>query len=150
MKIKTKLQRKDPGLPVYVVVPGKFVKPWELSGTTIIEGTANGFPFGRRTIKAWGKGTDDWFVEFTAPFCKTAGLNVGDDIVLELQLADTSTPEELQSLLTNSKKLSSLWLALPKRDRRDAGEYIRAGKALATREKRASAITEKLQSIAKK
>src|SRR5688572_5099654 len=116
MKIKTKLQRKDPGLPVYVVVPGKFVKPWELSGTTIIEGTANGFPFGRRTIKAWGKGTDDWFVEFIAPFCKTAGLNVGDDIVVELQRADTSTPEELQSLLTNSKKLASLWLALPERD----------------------------------
>lgn len=150
MKIKTKLQRKDPSLPVYVVVSGKFVKPWGLNATTIIEGTANGFPFGRRTIKAWGKGTDDWFVEFTAPFCKTAGLNVGDDIVLELQRADTSTPEELQSLLTNSKKLASLWLALPERDRRDAGEYIRAGKALATREKRASAITKKLQSIAKK
>jgi hypothetical protein len=150
MKIKTQLQRKDPRLPVYVVVPGKFVQPWGLSGTTIIEGTANGFPIGRRTIKAWGKGIDDWFVEFTAPFCKVAGLNVGDDVILELQRADISTPEELQDLLARSKKLDSMWMALPEKDRRDAGEFIRAGKVLATRQKRASVITEKLQGNAKK
>lgn len=88
MRLTTQLQRKHPKLPVYVVIPGRHVRPWGLTGTTLIEGTANGFPFGRRNIKSWGKGSDDWFVEFTKPFCTTAGLSVGDQVVLELELAD--------------------------------------------------------------
>src|SRR5262245_60457228 len=126
VRLATLLQRKDPRLPVYVVIPGRHVQPWALTGTTVIEGTANGFSFGRRTIKAWGKATEDWFVEFTAPFCKTARLNVGDRVDLELQLADASTPKELESILVKSKSLAAAWLALSERERRDAGEYIRA------------------------
>lgn len=145
VQLSTRLQRKDPGLPVYVVIPSRHVQPWGLTGTTVIEGTANGFPFGRRTIKAWGKGSDDWFVELTAPFCKTAHLNVGDRVVLELQLADASTPSELESILSKSKRLEAAWLALTDRERRDAGEYIRAAKARATRERRAASIAERLR-----
>jgi hypothetical protein len=33
----------------------------------------------------WGKESHDWFVELTAPFCKTARMNVGDRVVLELR-----------------------------------------------------------------
>lgn len=144
IKVTTQLQRKHPSLPVFVVVPGKLVQPWALVGTTMIEGTANGKAFGRRTIKAWGKGIDDWFVEFTAPFCKNAGLNVGDSIALELRLADTSTPEELATLLAQSKSLTAAWQALTERERRETSEFIRAGKAPATRAKRAVTIAEKL------
>lgn len=149
VKLSTQLQRKDPRLPVYVVVPGRYVQPWNLSGTTVIEGTANGFPFGRRTIKAWGKGTDDWFVEFTSPFCKTASLSVGDPVSLNIQLADTSTPQELKSLFLVSNDLEVAWLALSERERRDAGEYIRAAKTQATRERRAATVAERLRGIAK-
>jgi hypothetical protein len=46
VEVSTQLQRKDPRLPVYVVIPGRYVQPWDLSGTTVIEGTANGIPFG--------------------------------------------------------------------------------------------------------
>ena len=145
VRVSTRLQRKDPRLPVYVVIPDRHVQPWGLTGTTVIEGTANGFPFGRRTIKGWGKGNHDWFVEFTAPFCKKARLNVGDRVVLELQLADASTPKELESILSNSKDLAASWLACSERERRDAGEYIRAARAQLTRERRAASIAEKLR-----
>ena len=55
MKLSMPLQRKDPRLPMYVVIPNRYVQSWNLSGTTVIEGTANGFPLGRRTVKAWDK-----------------------------------------------------------------------------------------------
>jgi hypothetical protein len=145
VRISARLQRKDPSLPVYVVIPGRHVQPWRLTGTKVIEGTANGVPFGRRTIKAWGKGADDWFVEFTAPFCKTASLSVGDRIALELRIADASTPPELDKILSKNKNMTAAWLALSERERRDAGEHIRAAKAQATRERRAVAIAEGLR-----
>ena len=145
VRVSARLQRKDPSLPVYVVIPGRHVEPWGLSGTTLVEGTANGYPFGRRTIKAWGKGSDDWFVEFTAPFCKAAGVSVGDGVDLELELADTSTPKELDSILAKSERLTTAWLALSDRERREAREHVRAAKAESTRERRAASIADRLR-----
>lgn len=145
VRLSTRLERKDPSLPVYVVIPSRHVRPWSLTGTTVIEGTANGVPFGRRTIKAWGKGSDEWFVEFTAPFCKAARLKVGDRVALELRLADASTPMELERFIAKNKSLRAAWLELSARERRDAGEHIRAGKGQATRDRRAASIAEKLR-----
>jgi len=145
MKLSIPLQRKDPRLPVYVVIPNRHVQSWNLYGTTVIEGTANGFPIGRRTIKAWGKGTDDWFVEFTASFCKTANLHVGDIVSLDVEVADMSVPQELQDILLKSKCLEITWQALSESDRRVACEHIRAAKTQATRERRAAVLAEKLQ-----
>jgi hypothetical protein len=149
VEVSTQLQRKDPRLPVYVVIPGRYVQPWDLSGTAVIEGTANGIPFGRRTLKAWGKGTDDWFVEFTSPFCKVASLGVGDPVSLNIRLADTSTPQELKTIFLKRNGLEVAWLALSERERRDACEHIRAAKKQATRERRAAAMAEKLRGAAK-
>jgi hypothetical protein len=111
----------------------------------VIDGTANGVPFGRRTIKAWGKGTDDWFVEFTAPICKAASLGVGDRVALELRIADASAPSELQNILSKNRSAAAAWVTLSKAERRNAGEHIRAAKAPATRQRRAMAIVERLR-----
>jgi hypothetical protein len=143
--LSAKLQRKDPGLPVFVVIPDKVVAPWKIGGTTIVEGTANGHCFGRRTIKPWGKGIDAWFVEFTATICKAAGLAVGETIALELWPADSSTPEELDTLISASKGLSRSWSKLTERQRREASEHIRAAKNSSTRERRAKAIADGLR-----
>jgi hypothetical protein len=145
VRLSARLQRKAPSLPVYVAIPGRHVQPWGLTGTTVVEGSANGFPFGRRTIKAWGKGADDWFIEFTAPFCKAASLSVGDRIALELQVADSATPPELEKILSRTKSMTAAWLALSERERRDASEHIRAARTPATRERRAVAIAERLR-----
>ncbi len=100
--------------------------------------------FGRRNIKAWGKGSDDWFVEFTAPFCKAAGLAVGDEVELVLRLADASTPPELEALLSGNRRLAAAWLSLSDSMRRDANEQVRAAKNEATRQRRAATIAAKL------
>jgi hypothetical protein len=112
----------------------------------VVEGSANGVVFGRRNIKAWGKGSADWFIEFTAPFCKAANLAVGDDIALELQVADASTPPELESLLAQNRHLGTAWATLSDSARRDAGEHIRAAKNAATRQRRAAAVIAALRS----
>ena len=142
--LTSKLLRKDPRLPVYVVIPGKAVASWKLTGTIVVEGTANGHSFGRRNLKAWGKGTDDWFLEFTAPFCQAAALAEGDSLALVFSPADESPPEEIESLLRSSKALSKAWSSLSDSQRRDASEHVRAAKTPATRERRAAAILGKL------
>ena len=142
--VSTVLERKNPGLPVFVVIPGRFIASWKLAGTTVIEGTANGRAFGRRNIKAWGKGSDNWFLEFTAPFCRAAGLDVGDSISLQLRVADMSLPPELETLLLTSKALTQSWAKLTDAQRRDASEHVRATKSLAARKRRAEAVVGKL------
>jgi len=97
------------------------------------------------TIKRWGKGSDAWFIELTAERCKRAGLIIGDDVELELSLADMSTLPELDCLLSESPELTERWLALTDRERREAGEHIRAGKAQATRTRRTAVIASRLR-----
>ncbi len=143
--LSTRLQRKDPRLPVFVLIPGRCVRAWKLTGTAVIEGSANEHSFGRRTLKAWGKGTDDWFMEFTTPFCETAGLSVGATVRLSIRLADASTPPELERILWQSQDLNAAWSALSERQRREAREHIRATRTQATRERRAAAIAERLR-----
>jgi hypothetical protein len=138
------VQRKDPRLPVYVVLPAQVVEPWGLTGTTIVAGTVNGSPMGRRTIKAWGKGTGDWFVEFTAPLCARAGLSVGDRLELELEIADTSEPQELRQALAASKELSAAWSVLSTSEKRNAAEHIRSAKTQQTRARRVALLSDRL------
>lgn len=88
-------------------------------------------------------------MEFTSPFCRTAGLSVHDLVSLNIQLADTSTPQELQSIFVKSNELEVAWLALPERERSDAGEHIRAAKTQVTRERRAATVADRLRGIAK-
>jgi uncharacterized protein YdeI (YjbR/CyaY-like superfamily) len=84
-------------------------------------------------------------VEFTASFCKTANLHVGDIVSLDVEIADMSIPQELQDILLRNKGLEVTWLTLSESDRRIACEHIRAAKAKATRERRAATVAEKLQ-----
>jgi hypothetical protein len=44
----TGLQRKDPKLPFCVVVPNALVAPWGPDATTVVEGTVDHHPMGRR------------------------------------------------------------------------------------------------------
>ncbi len=55
VRLTARLQRKDPRLPVYVVISADHLKSWALAGTTVVEGSANGVDFGRRNLKAWAR-----------------------------------------------------------------------------------------------
>lgn len=139
------LQRKDPKLPVYVVVPYAQVAHWNLEATVMVEGTINGKPFGRRSIKRMNTTTDsDWFVEYTAPICKALGVEVGDELMVSLSLAATDMPNELEDLLSMNPGIRASWNALSKYTRRISAEHVRAGKTEATRLRRAQVIASKL------
>ncbi|MEN1727487.1 MAG: hypothetical protein AAGJ52_03515, partial [Pseudomonadota bacterium] len=132
VQLTTELRRKRPSLPVFLVVPAETVRAWGLAGTAVIEGTANGVSFGRRSIKAWGRGADCWFIEFTQRFCDQAQLRVGETVVIEFSLADTSPPPELAAHFSMECGLEAAWERWSERDRREAGEHIRAAKQPAT------------------
>lgn len=142
------LQRKDPKLPVYVLVPCAAVAHWQLEATTMVEGTINGQAFGRRSMKKMNATPhSDWFVEFTAPICKVLGVQVGDDLQVSLHLAASETPKELEDQLSVSPDIRALWSSLSEYTRRTGAEHVRAGKTEATRLRRAQAIAAKLRSI---
>lgn len=137
------LARKDPRLPVYVVLPHAVVAPWGLQATTLVEGTANGHALERRTLKRWDTSPrSPWFLEFTAPWCKAAGVAVGDALQVELTRASTDVPAELQALLTQSPGRAAVWQGLSGAMQRVAMEHIRAGKSPATRERRAALLVQ--------
>jgi hypothetical protein len=140
------LQRKDPRLPVYVVVPNAFVTGWCLAGTTVVEGTVNGQIMGRRSMKRLSKAQDsDWFVEYTGPFCKLAGIAVGDILTIALWPGSVNLPDELDSLLRLDSSLRSAWNGLSDYSRRTSMEHIRAGKTAAARVRRAEAIVDQMR-----
>jgi hypothetical protein len=136
-----KLERKHPKLPVYVVVPVERARALKLQATAVVEGTANGHLFGRRTIKPWDSSEHShWFVEFTTPFCTQASLKVGNNLELVLWLADPALPVELETALNQSQALREAWNNLSDYTRRSSAEHVHAGKSLATRSRRSAAI----------
>jgi hypothetical protein len=139
------LLRKDPRLPVYIVVPHAVVAPWQLQATNVVEGSVNGCAMGRRTIKRWDASPGSpWFVEFTAPFCQAAGIAVGDGLDVSLVLAATDMPDELRAQLTGHAVAMAAWDRLSESKRRTAMEFVRSGKTANTRERRAASMAERL------
>jgi Bacteriocin-protection, YdeI or OmpD-Associated/Domain of unknown function (DUF1905) len=144
--LDAELLRKDPKLPVYVIVPYLCVANWKLESTVMVGGTINGVEFGRRSIKRMNPTNhSDWFIEYTAPICKAAGVGVGDKLNISLRLASTENPEELEALLANNPRVRASWNSLSEYARRTSGEHIRAGKTEATRLRRAQSIVSKLK-----
>jgi hypothetical protein len=115
IRLVATLQRKDARLPVFIVVPGHFVQPLTLTGTTVVEGVVDGHPIGRRTLKPWGKGSEDWFLELTSDFCASARLVTGQAVSVALILADTSLPTELAAELARNSDHHSAWQQLSAR-----------------------------------
>ncbi len=146
LRFTSTLARKDPRLPVYVVVPFATVAPWALQTTTLVEGTANGHALGRRTLKRWDASPQaPWFLEFTAPWCKAASVTVGDALQLVLARTSTEAPAELQTLLAQAPELAAAWQQRTDAVQRVAMEHIRAGKSAATRERRAALLAQQLR-----
>jgi hypothetical protein len=139
----TTLERKDPRLPVYFVVPAARMADWGLAGTVVVEGRVNGTSLGRRTLKKWD--ADRWFVELAAPLCKAADLKQGDKLNVELVLADEGPPEELQAVLEAQPDLARRWSQVPRAQARAAMEHVRAGKSPSTRTRRAEALAARLR-----
>lgn len=117
--------RKHPSLQGYVVVPAAQVAPWQLTGTTTVEGTITGpsgtAPLGRRSLKRWDD--DRWFVELTAKHLAATGLAVGGTASLSLSLASDALPPELEAWLTDPDARRA-WDGLTAPQRRMAREEL--------------------------
>jgi hypothetical protein len=90
------IERKQPHLPRFVVIPSRLVAAWRLPGTAAVEGKLDVTELGRRTIKSWDK--DRWFIEIPEPLCRRAQVDTGSRVMLTLRLASTDLPDELSSL----------------------------------------------------
>ncbi|MGQ0642143.1 MAG: YdeI/OmpD-associated family protein [Gemmatimonadaceae bacterium] len=136
LRVKTVVERHHPGLPRLVTIALATVAKWGLTETTTIEGTINGTPLGRRSIKRW----DDrkcWWIDLPEPLCRKAGVDVGDMVQLELRLADEALPDELATLLQKKPAAKKAWDALTTNQQRTLREEVAAAKQSTTRRRRA-------------
>ncbi len=139
LRFRTQLQRKDPGLPVFIRIPGEVVAPWKLTEWRSVEGSLDGHDFGRRTIKDWTPGPD-WFVEFLKPYLDAAGLKPGDQVDVELRLADMTIPEEIARRLKSDPEFARAYEALIPNHKRKAIEHYLEAKTRAGRTARLDKI----------
>ena len=90
IRFVAKVMRKQPGLPRYIIV-----KAAHLAGRTaaframVRLNASRPFP---RNIRPWGKGSDAFFFNVTAPQCAAAGLDTGDECTVEISPDPTSHP----------------------------------------------------------
>lgn len=75
-RFEARILRKRPDLPRYIVVKPEHVEGRTGSFSALV--SLNGSPSFARTIRPWGKGSDVFFFNLTAPQCKKAGLDTGD------------------------------------------------------------------------
>jgi antitoxin component of MazEF toxin-antitoxin module len=135
VRVRAVVARHHPKLPRFVIIPSSAIASWNLTGTTTLEGTINNEDLGRRNIKQW----DDarWFIEIPEPLCKRLGVDVGDEVTLDLRVASEELPGELASLITSDAKARRAWESLTKSQQRMLRENVAAAKTSATRERRA-------------
>ena len=125
-------------MPRFVKVPSDIVKPWRLRGTAVIEGTLNGTPLGRRTIKR----SDDrwWFIDLPETLCRHAKIDTGDTARLEIKMASASMPSELADLLEKDRSAREAWNRLSASRQRMLREHVMAAKRFDTRCRRAADV----------
>jgi hypothetical protein len=145
VRFRSKLQRKHPDLPVFIRIPGAAVAPWELSEWRTVEGSLDGHEFGRRTMKDWGKGSPDWFVEFLKPFLEAADLGPGDEVEVELRLADMAMPPEMAGRMASDAEFAKAYEALIPNHKRKAIEHYLEAKTPAGRTARLEKISRSIK-----
>lgn len=137
IRLRARVKRKAPSLPMYIEVPASAVKTWGLSGTTPIEVSLNGVDVGRRNLKFWGQGRDCWFLELTQRICGQAGILNNSQVSAVLNLATTQLPGELSSLIERQTKARRKWGALTASQKRMLADHVREAKQSSTRTRRA-------------
>jgi hypothetical protein len=134
--VTTTVIRHHPQLSRLVTIPLAKVAAWKLTGTTIIEGTINETPLGRRSLKRWDE-RECWWIDLPESLCKKARLETGDEVKLVIRLAAEELPDELQELLASNTKAKEKWQRMTAAQQRMLREEIFAVKSSAARTRRA-------------
>lgn len=83
--LMAKIQRKDPKLPRFIVVPSLLVSDWGVTENVTVVGELNGVDLGRRSLKRWD--AERWFIQVPEPVCKKANVDTGAMVTVTMQIA---------------------------------------------------------------
>jgi len=122
-RFRTRLLQNDPRLGLWFRIPARFIPERGLTMSTSVEGSINGHPLGRRTIKDSGPKTDDWYMGLTKALTTAIGGKAGDEIEVELRLADMTMPPEMAERLASDLDYARAWEALKPNHRCKAIEH---------------------------
>ncbi|MEM7123577.1 MAG: YdeI/OmpD-associated family protein [Pseudomonadota bacterium] len=139
---RAKLERHQPDLPIYLMVPADVVSSLGAAATFVVEVSVNAIAIGRRSIKPWGDG-QRWFMELTKPQCGRLRVDEGDEVDVTVSDAP-QTPPALEAALAENK-LADRWARMNASDRRMISEHIFDAKKDATRAARVDRTIAKLQ-----
>jgi len=133
--LRAVIERKDPKLARFVTIPAKAISAWSLGETTTLNVRINAVDIGRRNIKRW----DDkrWFIEIPNGTCRLVGVDTGDNVELELSIADAALPAELQAVIDSDPAALRAWQGLSASQQRMLRENVAAAKRPETRLARA-------------
>ncbi|MBD3173824.1 MAG: hypothetical protein GF320_01480 [Armatimonadia bacterium] len=135
IEVNTRVERKQPDLPRYAIIPANALQPWDLSGTTVVEVALNGMPVNRRSLKRWDE--ERWFVSITAKDCDRIGADTGDEVHITLTVASTDLPAELEGLIRNQPRARTAWQRMTPSQQRMLRENVGMAKEPETRDRRA-------------
>ena len=135
LRLTVRIERKQVQMPAFVVVPADAVAKWKLAATTTVEGSLDGVPLGRRSLKRWDE--ERWFLELRRDHLETLGKVPGDRATLEIRRASTEMPPELQALIDSDAEARERWEYRSEAQKRMLREEILAAKSSAARERRA-------------
>ena len=133
ISLSSRVERHHREMPRYLEVPSSTVAEWRLQGTTVVEGTINEIPIGRRSLKRWGD--ERWFIDLPAKLYHAAGVDTGDHVRLNIRIASTELPTELAGLLSRSSAARETWGRLMPRRQRMVREHVAAAKRPQTRDR---------------
>ena len=143
MTVTCQIQRKDPRLPRFVVIPTQLLTPWSLTGTTVTEANLSGTEVGRRTLKPWDAGRG--FVELAEPICRLVGVETGDRVRVFSRLASTDLPAELAGVIAKHPRAKAARASLSVSQQRMIRKQVPAAKAADTRRRRAKRALDLLR-----
>lgn len=78
-----RILRKQDDLPRYIVVKAEHVEGRSKAFPAMV--SLNQSPPFARNIRPWGKGSDVFFFNLTAPQCEKAGLDTGDECEVRIE-----------------------------------------------------------------
>ena len=130
------IERKDPRVPRFVVIPAEAIQDWKLTGTTTITGTLKGVDMGRRGLKPWGDSR--WFIDLPERLCRKASVDTGHYAEVAIEVAPDVECVELTDLIAKNPAAKRTWDRLTPGNQRMLREYVLSAKQPATRAARAA------------
>ncbi len=136
IEIKVPIERVEPTLPRYVVVPSKIIAAWELQRTTEVDIEVNGKPGGRRRLRRWDEAR--WYVQLPEPVCEELGVDTGRVVTIAVRLAVHDLPGELLLVIAEHPDAQARWDNLTAPEQHNLRVQVDAGQLPKTRWERAA------------